>query len=134
MESRSGLAHMVDHERGDHNWSSRIDDADMVVLGYICEAIHESLPVVSWEDFIGRVSRKDDLIIDWIANTEKELWIRFSHDPGGDPFWGITHTDQYVLESVGFMPVRVANMIEEVTQIKIIGMMDDIVFIPRKNN
>ena len=133
VESRSGVGHLVEHARGDHNWSSQVDDADMIVLGHICEAIHESLPVVPWEDFVERISKKDDFVIDWIADTGGKLWMRFSHNAGGKLFWGITCTEQYKVGSVGFMPVRAIELVDDVQeQVKIIGIMDNLILQPRK--
>lgn len=133
VESRSSVGHLIEHGRGDHTWASQIDDVDMIVLGNICEAVHESLPVVSWEDFMGRVSRNDELIIDWVADTEKKLWMRFSHNSEDGLFWGIVSTDQYQVDSVGFLPVR-AIMAKDGPdgRIQITGLMDDLVLKPRK--
>jgi len=127
---------MIEHVRGDHTWASQIDDADVIVLGNICEAVHQSLPVVPWEDFIARVSKQgnDHFVIDWIADTKEKLWIRFAHDPGDGVFWGITSTDQYSVLSVGFMPVQVIAVKEdkEKQTIRILGLMDDLILQRRK--
>jgi hypothetical protein len=125
---------MIEHGRGDHTWASQLDDMDMIVLGKICEAVHESLPVVPWEDFIKTVSREenDNLVIDWIANTKDKLWLRFSHDPGNQPFWAITFTDLYKVESVGFMPLQSIGMKQDASKrLQILGLMDDLVLQPR---
>lgn len=130
VESRSGVGHMMEHGRGDHNWASQIDDADMIVLAHVCEAIHQSLPVVPWENFVERASRQEnsEMVIDWIADTREKLWLRFSHGAGDRLFWGITSTDRYQVDSVGFMPLHAIELKEDIEdRIKILGMMDDLV-------
>lgn len=126
---------MIEHGRGDHNWASQIDDADMIVLANICEAVHQSLPVVPWEDFMERLAREgnDELIVDWVADTKGKLWLRFSHDPGGKLFWGLTSTDLYKIDSVGFIPLQAIELKEDAEKrIRILGMMDDLVLAPRE--
>lgn len=144
VESNLGQGHVWEHDPGDYNWASEIDDADTIVLGFICEAVHQSLPCVSWEDFMKILEGSPffEFKIDWLAEEDdvgqgKILWVRFGYkDQGGKLFWGLTWTRDWKIKSNGFMPVNVIELKkrEEKDELLIMGMMDDLVLEPSEIN